>query len=336
MLTRCTLFRLLTLSFTLAGTALPASVDRALLEREVSAAITGGGGRFGVGVKDLQTGETWFRAANERFPMQSVFKAPLGAAVLHHIARGRLRLDDPVVVQREDLAMQWSPLAREFTGERRTYTVRDLLERAVGASDNTAADVLMRLIGGPHVVQEFLQAHGISDLRVDRYEREFQPELLGLPPFKHGERIDEAAYQAAAEALPRAARQAALDAYLADPRDTATPHAALAFLEQLDAGTLLNAEHTALLLDIMTRSPSGPNRLKAGLPAGSSFAHKTGMSGEPLGIAAATNDIGIVRLPDGRKFLLASFQAGSPRPEKERDAAHARIARAAVTALAQP
>src|SRR3546814_9033584 len=137
---------------------------------------------------------------------------------------------------------------------------------------------------------------------------EFQPELHGLAPFRQGEIIDQSAYEAAAEAVPAAAKRAALDPYVSgdDPRDTATPRGAVAFLAELQGRTLLPPRATALLLEIMTDSPTGANRLKDGLPPGSSFAHKTGGSpGSVLWVKAATNDIGIATLPDCRRFALA-------------------------------
>src|SRR3546814_18230985 len=108
--------------------------------------------------------------------MQSVFKAPLGAAVLGRVEAGRLSLDAPVTVARSDLAMQWSPIATAFDGAARTYTVRELLRRAVGESDNTAPDVLMRLIGSPGAVAGFLRHAGGPSLRIARYQRAVQPQ----------------------------------------------------------------------------------------------------------------------------------------------------------------
>src|SRR3546814_8891606 len=153
------------------------------------AAATVESGRIGIGVKDLDTGATWFLHGDDRFPMQSVFKAPLGAAVLGRVEAGRLSLDAPVTVARSDLAMQWSPIATAFDGAARTYTVRELLRRAVGESDNTATDVLMRLIGGPGAVDGFLRDAGVPDVPIDRYEREFRPQLHGLAPFRQGDNI---------------------------------------------------------------------------------------------------------------------------------------------------
>lgn len=86
----------------------------------------------------------------------------------------------------------------------------------------------------------------------------------------------------------------------------------------------------------MTDVSTGQKRLKAGLPPGAKLAHKTGTSGMILGINAATNDIGIVTLPDGRKYAVAIFLAGSAMPEDEREAVHASLMRAFFSKVAEP
>jgi len=165
------------------------------LERET------GSGRLGVGLVDLTDGDAWSWRGDESFPMQSVYKLPIALAVLTAADEGRLNLDDPIALGREDLSIQWSPIAREFKGERASYTVRQLLEHALQLSDNTASDVLLRLTGGPGSVTALLHRHGISGMRVDRPEREMQPEALGLPPFRP-EWANETALAAALNDLP--------------------------------------------------------------------------------------------------------------------------------------
>src|SRR5438309_619141 len=64
------------------------------------------------------------------------------------------------------------------------YTVDELLFAAVSNSDNTAADMLMRRIGGPGVVTAWLVAQRVFEVRVDRYERELQPEMFGMASFR--------------------------------------------------------------------------------------------------------------------------------------------------------
>lgn len=76
----------------------------------------------------------------------------------------------------------------------------------------------------------------------------------------------------------------------------------------------------------MTDATTGPGRLRAGLPPGTVLAHKTGSSGTHGGITAATNDIGLVTLPDGRKLAIAVFVTDSRADEDTREGVIARIA----------
>jgi beta-lactamase class A len=286
-------------------------------------------GRVGFAAFDFKTSATYSHNGDQPFSMQSVFKAMLAVEVLRQVDTGKLSIDQPVEIGRSDLSVYWSPIAEDFTGTTTTYTIQELLEFSVGKSDNTAADVLMELVGGPEQVTQMLKDAGIDGVRVDRYEREFQPELEGLPPFKLGEVIDRAGFERLVETVPADKKRKALESSVSgtDKRDTATPLGAVHFLVKLEQGELLSEKSTELLLKIMTDAISGQKRLKAGLPAGAKLAHKTGTSGMVLDTNAATNDIGIVTMPDGRKFAIAVFLVGSTAPEEEREAIHARIMR---------
>nr|WP_063842277.1 class A beta-lactamase [uncultured bacterium]CBI71182.1 beta-lactamase class A [uncultured bacterium] len=292
-------------------------------------------GRLGVAILDFQTSKTYHINGKDRFPMQSVFKAMSAVVVMREVDEGKLTLDQEIPVGPDDISVYWSPIAEEFKGTTQTYTVRELLEKSVGMSDNTAADVLMELTGGPQAVTQLLKDAGIEGVRVDRYERQFQAELEGLPPFELGEVINRKAFVEAAKAVPAEVKRPILERYVAgkDERDTATPLGAVDFLVKLQEGKLLSAESTRVLLQIMTDVKTGAGRLKAGLPEGSKLAHKTGTGGDILGVNTATNDIGIATLPDGRKFAVAVFLTGSKESEEKRDAIHADVVRQFVDQL---
>ncbi|HEX6859812.1 MAG TPA: class A beta-lactamase [Caulobacteraceae bacterium] len=314
---------------TTAGTAPPLKTE--ILDREIAVLEQRAKpAAFDVGVLNIDGGETWALHADRSFPMQSVFKAPLGAAVLSEIDAGRLSLDEVIAIPPEDLSPPYSPVAEAWP-RRNAYSVRELLVRAVGESDNTAADVLMRRIGGPGVAQAWLGENGIHDLRIDRYERQLQTEMYGMGSFRPGWRT-ESAFQQALSQVPPARRRAAMDAYLKDPRDTVTVPAALDFLRKLVNGQLLSPQSTALLLKIMTDGQTGQARLKAGLPESATLAHKIGTGRTDLGVNPASNDIGVIALKDGRRYAVAVFLAGSPLPPDQRDAIIADVARAVVKA----
>jgi beta-lactamase class A len=263
--------------------------------------------------------------------MQSVFKAILGAAALAEVDAGRLSLDETIRLTDADISPPYSPVADAYPG-RRDYTVAELLTLAVGGSDNTAADVRLRRIGGPGAVTAWLVNHDIKEVRVDRYERQLQTEIVGLASFRTAWK-GEAAFVAALREVPAIERRAATARYLGDPQDTATPRGVLTFLYKLNAGELLSPSSTRRLLQIMTETQTGAARIKAGLPAGSKLAHKTGTARTDLGVNPAINDIGIVSLPDGRRYAVAIFLSGSTAGEADRDAILAAATRALVRAM---
>jgi len=274
-------------------------------------------GLLGVGLSNLESGEHFTFEGERRFPMQGVFELLLAAAALSEVDDGLLSLDEPVTLDAEQLSPPYSPIAAAWPG-RRDYTVRELLVAALNDSDNTAADILMRRIGGPGAVTAWLASRRFEELRVDRYERELQTQAYGMASFRPAWRTPEA-FAAARAAVPPEVRRAAMAAYLRDPRDTATPRDMLTFLSRLNAVELLSARSTRLLLEIMFEAPPRAERLTAaGMPKGAKFAHKTGTSATDQGLTLAYNDVGIVILPDGRAYGLAAFLSGSTASEAER------------------
>jgi beta-lactamase class A len=99
-------------------------------------------------------------------------------------------------------------------------------------------------------------------------------------------------------------------------------------LRALDERHGLSEGSQALLLKLMIESPTGAKRLKGLLPAGTVVAHKTGTSGTQRGITAATNDIGIITLPNKRHVAIAVFVSDSPADAATREEVIAKVARA--------
>lgn len=251
-------------------------------------------GRVGAAVMLIETGETAGLNADQRFPMQSVYKLPIGMALLSRVDGGALGLEQQVRVEESDFisARQHSPI-RDKNPRGAELSVRDLLRFMISESDGTASDVLMRLAGGPEAVTRYLRELGVSGVAVVNKEKE-----LG----------EDQSLQ-----------------YL----NWATPESMLVLLRALQEGRGLSAQSRALLLQFMTESTPGPRRLKGRLPAGTLVAHKTGTSGTENGMTAATNDVGILTLPGGRHLAVAVFVSDSPADETTREGVIAQIARAA-------
>jgi beta-lactamase class A len=288
-------------------------------------------GILGFGLRNLESGEVWVRLGERPFPMQSVFKLLLGAAVLSEVGAGRLGLSDVLSIPAEELSPSWSPIADAWPGQT-TYSVLDLLTAAVANSDNTAADLLMKRIGGPGAVAAWLQSNKVDEVRVDRYEREVQPAVYGMASFRPAWKGD-AAFSAARATVSPALRHTAMLAYMADPRDTSTPRGMLGFLRKLDERALLSEASTNQLLSIMSNSARISDRLKAGLPKDATFAHKPGTSGTDQGLNAAFNDVGIFTLADKRRYAIAAFLSGSTASEKDRADLFADLARLSVRSV---
>lgn len=274
-----------------------ASIDslRATLDRMVA----GAEGRVGVAVALIDTGEEVAIAGDERFPMQSVFKLPLAMTVLDAVDRGVLHLDQHVRVTPADSVSdrQHSPI-RDRHPAGTTLRVSDLLRAAASGSDGTAADVLLGLVGGPGAVTAYVRALGIGGLTVAVTEKD-----MGRDP--------EAQY-----------------------RNWATPLGAVAVLRALDAGQGLLPPSRQLLLRLLTETPTGPNRIRGRLPGGTPVAHKTGSSRTVDGITAATNDVGIIHLPDGQRIAIAVFVSDSTADDAARERVIAEVARLAYDAAA--
>jgi beta-lactamase class A len=285
-------------------------LDFKLLNLEVAKlAARAGGGQLGVGLTNLENAQSFVFNGDRPFPLQSVFKLHLAAAVLAEVDAGRMSLEEPFHLTGQQLSPPWSPIAAAWPA-RDTYSTGELLTAIIDQSDNTAADVLMKRIGGPGAVTAWLRGHDIDDTSIDRYERELQPEAHGMASFRPAW-AGEKAFVAAREAVPPAQRMAAMQAYLRDPRDTATPRSMIEFLSRLDARELLSETSTRRLLELLFATPRGATRLKPGFPAGTRFAHKVGTSGLDLGQNLAFNDVGVFVLPDKRSYVIAAFLAGS-------------------------
>ena len=278
----------LSLSGFAAAGAMQPEQDSLSLERIAAEAE----GNVGVCAQLLETGESITLNAALHFPMQSVYKAPIAMAVLHMVDEGKLRLGQQCEVKKSDMIteQQHSPIRDAHPGGT-TMTVRELLRYAVSESDGTASDVLLRLAGGPMAVTAFLNSIRVTEMVVAATEME-----MG--------RDDSAQY-----------------------RSWATPRGAVEFLHALHDGRSISAESRNVLLGFMTGTETGQYRIKGLMPKGTLVAHKTGSSGTVDGVAAATNDIGIVTLPDGRHIALAVFVSDSRATYDKRENVIARIAR---------
>ena len=272
--------------------------------------------RFDLGVLSLAGDHVWAGDSDGLYPMADLFMLPVAAAALGEVDAGRMKLGEPIAIRDVDLSPPPSLIGQSFRGPTIMPAI-DLIALAVQHGDNTAADVIMSRIGGPGAVGAWLQDKEIQGLRIDRYARQAITAMLGMPSFRSQWRT-QAAFDDARDLVAPAEREAAVQTYLRDPRDTTTAPAMLSFLNRLSDGRLLSPASTRILLGLMTRSARPISGLAAALPAGATLARKTGDSLTDLGLTPATNEIGLVTLDGGKTLAIVAFLTGSTATSVER------------------
>lgn len=282
-------------------------------------------GQIGIAVLDRRTGEQWGVNQNKPFPMMSVFKAPVAAAVLAQVDAHKYDLAQKVEFKPGDFVEGSAvpSIGDAVQAGRTTFELQELLFAAVSQSDNTSVDALIRLLGSPAAVTNFLHGKHIVGMHVETDERGYADESNHLPPGKLPPKNE-----TKEQSLVR--EKAGYDAILADSRNQSTPVAAVDFLTRLSEQKLISPRSTELLINMMKKQTL-PSRLRAGLPAGFELADKCGTTSPVDGKTAVWNDIGIVTGPDGRELIIAVFLKASAAPQQARDDLFADIARAVIS-----
>lgn len=262
-------------------------------------------GQVGIAVKSIDDGWEAGWKDDELYPQQSISKLWVAITAMDAVDRGRLNLDDKVTLTRSDLTLFHQPIRDDIlnNGGSFTTTYRDIMYREIVTSDNTANDKLMRSVGGPKAVRAMIARKHLGAIRFDNGERDMQSRVAGLtwkPEYSIGN-----AFWVARDKVPLAIRSKAFNRYIANPYDGAAPSAIVNALARLKRGELLSRASTEHLLDVMSQTKTGPQRLKGGLANGWSLNHKTG-TGQELGPEeAGYNDVGILTAPDGKSYAVA-------------------------------
>jgi beta-lactamase class A len=263
--------------------------ENQLRERIVQIAGTAQG-RVGITATVLETKRSVTLNGEQRFPMQSVYKFPIAMAVLAQVDQGKLKLEQKVRIESSDVVQVSAVLSQNSQGKE--FSLAELLKYMVSDSDNTSCDALLRLIGGPNVVTQYLQRLSLSDIIVANTEKELSQNK-------------DVQY-----------------------RNYSTPNAIIALLRAFHEGRGLSASSQVLLRRWMTETPTGLKRIKGILPKGTVVVHKTGTSSTVDGVAGATNDVGLVTLPNGHHLAIAVFVSDSKADMETREAVIAEISRA--------
>ena len=198
----------------------------------------GPGGRLGVAAIDSGTRRRLVHRAEERFAFCSTFKLALAAAWLAQVDQGRRSLDEEIRIGAPDLT-DYAPVIRANLSRGR-LSIEQLCRAIIEVSDNAAANLLLRPLGGPQGLTAFFRSCGDRVSRLDRYEEELGRNAPG------------------------------------DPRDTTSPAAMLGLMQKLLLGDLLSTASRHRLTQWMEHATTGLARLRAGMPAGWRSGDKTG------------------------------------------------------------
>lgn len=226
----------------------------------------------GVSIKNIETNDTLSINGNIDAPMMSVFKFHIALATLNLVDKNKLKLSDTFFIKKEDLPENtWSPIRDEFPDGNITLTLEQLLRYTVSHSDNNGCDILLRIIGGTKTVQKFINKKGIKDFTIQYNEQEMNSwEKLHV--------------------------------------NSTTPLATTKLLEKFYKEKILKKETTRYLYQIMIETSRGLTWMKAGLPANTELAHRTGISDTNNdGLRLAMNNVGIFKLPNGEHIILSIF-----------------------------
>lgn len=236
---------------------------------------------------------------DRHYPLQSVFKFHIALTVLSQIDEGKFSLDQKIEILKKDLLPGlYSPLRDDYP-DGASLPVSKIMAYTVSLSDNVGCDVLLRLIGGPEAVEEYLIKNNIKDVSIKINEEEQQSD------------------------------------WNLQFRNRTTPGAANETLAKFyynfyNNEKLLSEKSYEFIWQLMRETETGPKRIKGLLPENTIVAHKTGSSGtNKEGLTAAVNDIGIVFLPDGKHFFISVFVTDSKENAETNERIIADISKAA-------
>ncbi|MAU98931.1 MAG: class A beta-lactamase [Fulvimarina sp.] len=220
--------------------AWPSRAEDGAITETIAAVEKRLGARVGAVIIDTQSGRTWSHRAQERFPLNSTFKAFACAAVLAEVDAGKAALDKHITFTADDL-VTYSPVTE--TRVEAGMTLGEVCDAAMTMSDNTAGNLVIESLGGPDGVTRFMRQIGDAETRLDRTE----PTLN--------------------EATP------------GDPRDTTTPEAAATSLRELVLGDALSPRSRRQLETWLLGNKVGDPLLRAGLSKDWTIADRTGAGG---------------------------------------------------------
>ncbi len=247
---------------------LPKAPARKAPTEELMALEAKSQGRLGVGILDTATGELVGHRRDERFAMCSTFKLPLAAEVLRDMDAGRRKLDQFIAYSKGDMVSHAPVTGANLAAG--GMTIGELAKATQITSDNPAANLILRELGGPEAVTQRFRLAGDPVTRIDRYEP--------MMNFVVGD----------------------------DPRDTTSPAAMAGLIARYLTTEYLSKASKALLIGWMVETRTGAKRLRAGFPPEWKAGDKTG-TGMADGMLDKYNDVAIFWPPGRAPIIVAAY-----------------------------
>ncbi|MFH0898046.1 MAG: serine hydrolase [bacterium] len=272
-------------------------------------------GTFGVAALHIESNKKIAFNGNVRFPMASTYKIPIALYCLSLVDQEKRTLQSQKIITPYDLRRFC------FLKPNQCVSLATLIQLMIEKSDNAASDLILKIVGGPHAVTQWLEAHGFNDMSIDRSTLKMIADFSGVPEFDE----NRCTVQRDCKQISNVSQQKhsqAIEKFYEDQQDTTTPCTMVNFLALLHHKKLASTHSTNFLLNSMLKCKWGKNSIKRLLPRKTKVWHKTGRMN---GIVA---DVGIVKLPRGKGHLaLAIYTNKSMIYRKKRTYGIARIAK---------
>lgn len=284
------------------------------------------GGIVGISAIHAETGKSIIQNDQVPFPMASCIKVPIAIELLTKVDSGIYSLDQMIEIEKNDLHPGSGLITERFDWPNSlkpgvALSIRSLLELMLLISDNSAADICLRLAGGPKAVNACMRRLNIEGLRVDRPTSFMIADWFAMKMDKN-KQWSYSLFDSLAKNLTPENEIPDSKKFDSDLQDTSTPEAMSNLLLKLLKEPILKPVSKALLLDIMKRCETGLTRIKGLLPPDTEVMHKTGS------IAMTANDVGIITLPgDGGHVVISVFVKSSEKGIPDREHAIAEVSR---------
>ena len=273
------------------------------LNAQLAAIAHAAPGNLGIAVYDPASDTHVSIHGDKSFPLASTYKLAIALAAFHAADERKLSLDTQVPMQAGDVRHGHSPLAEQYPQGGASFPLWKLIQAMIADSDSSASDLVLRTLGDPSDVQNALNYFKLASFSIRKTEADLYDESLAKKTFAHG------------------------------GDNAGTPDGMAALLIGVSNLRLLSLDSSIEFMLDIGEAHTGDNRLRAGLPPSAKFAHKAGTSATFDGMTDATNDAGLLTLPDGHRIAIVAFLSESNADEATRDATLAAVSKAVYSAF---